>query len=419
MAQWTGEPAYKQVAEDLRASIKDGRTRSAPAALDRRLDAQVRGVHHRHPDGAQRTAQRRAARQPPGQGQLRPRQAVGETADPAAIAEFEAIMRHLDQVHDDVRRLDDRLDQLEALVRGKDSRPASELVDPRPDPPTSRSTAASSAATCLRSDSDSDIGASGSVPQPPSASDRATGRWSLRTPVASGQRPQRSNKCWLCAAAVVHSRGVERPISQGPASGWCERMEIRQVDPDRPEEFRAWFDAGDAGQSAGRIDPYETSYAEWVHAVGAASSAERFEAVGVFRDGACVGAAAIILPLLDNTQLAIFLVLVPPSQRRRGVGGALVEHLGSLARAEGRRTWYAQVRLPAGAEETADTRFATRYGSRCAIPRYGGSRGCRCPRSRWPSWRHTPPNEPTATASCPGRVRARRSMSSSTHTCVG
>ena len=134
------------------------------------------------------------------------------------------------------------------------------------------------------------------------------------------------------------------------------------MDPDRPEEFRAWFDAGDAGQSAGRIDPYETSYAEWVHAVGAASSAERFEAVGAFRDGACVGAAAIILPLLDNTQLAIFLVLVPPSQRRRGVGGALVEHLGSLARAEGRRTWYAQVRLPAGAEETADTRFATRHG---------------------------------------------------------
>jgi RimJ/RimL family protein N-acetyltransferase len=139
-------------------------------------------------------------------------------------------------------------------------------------------------------------------------------------------------------------------------------VEIRQVHPDRPEEFRAWFDAADVALAAGRTDPEVVAYEQMAYTVGNPSSSERFEAFGAFRDGVCVGAASLVLPLLENKRLAYFFIGVPPDHRGQGVGTALVEHLGALATGEGRDRWFTIVRVPAAASETASSRFAVRHG---------------------------------------------------------
>lgn len=139
-------------------------------------------------------------------------------------------------------------------------------------------------------------------------------------------------------------------------------MDIRQVTPNDPPAFRAWYDASRAGTVAGRIDPDFFSYEEMVLSLGEPSSAERFEAYGAFEGDTCVGGAGLVLPLLDNLQAAIFLNAVPPEHRGRGVGTALFEYLGEQARAAGRSRWYAKVRVPAERSEDAGSRFALRHG---------------------------------------------------------
>jgi RimJ/RimL family protein N-acetyltransferase len=139
-------------------------------------------------------------------------------------------------------------------------------------------------------------------------------------------------------------------------------VDIRKVTPDDSAAFRSWYDASKAGVVAGRIDPYFFSYEQMAHAVAKPSSDESFEAYGAFEGDTCVGGAGLVLPLLDNLQLAIFVNAVPPEHRGRGIGTALFEHLGGLAKAAGRSRWYANVRLPADAEENAGSRFAVRHG---------------------------------------------------------
>ncbi|GAB3414564.1 GNAT family N-acetyltransferase [Flindersiella endophytica] len=141
-------------------------------------------------------------------------------------------------------------------------------------------------------------------------------------------------------------------------------FDVRQVHPDRPEEFRAWFDAADLALSAGRTDPEVVTYEQMAQAVGNPSAHERFEAYAAFRDGECVGAASLVLPQQDNKRTAYVFVGVPPDHRRRGAGTALFGHVGELATAVGRDRWFARVRVPAGASASDDpsARFAVRHG---------------------------------------------------------
>lgn len=124
MAQWTGQPAYKQVAEDLRARIRDGRLEvgaQLPSISDLMHQYEVSITVVRMALSELRSEGLVDSHQ--GKGSFVRSKPSGKVDAPAPSPEFEAIMQHLDQVHDDVRRLDDRLDQLEKLVRGKDSQP--------------------------------------------------------------------------------------------------------------------------------------------------------------------------------------------------------------------------------------------------------------------------------------------------------
>ena len=125
MAQWTGQPAYKQVADDLRAGIKDGRLKvgsQLPSIADLMHKYEVSITVIRMALSELRSEGLLDSHQ--GKGSFVRAKPSGKQPTRPPSPEFEAIMRHLDQVHDDVRRLDDRLAQLEALVRGKDGRPA-------------------------------------------------------------------------------------------------------------------------------------------------------------------------------------------------------------------------------------------------------------------------------------------------------
>lgn len=139
-------------------------------------------------------------------------------------------------------------------------------------------------------------------------------------------------------------------------------LDIRPVHPDRPEEFRAWFDAADVALAAGRTDPQVATYDQLAHMVASPGSSERFEAFGAFRAGGCVGAASVALPLLENKRMALLFVGVPPEHRGQGVGTALLERVGELASAAGRDRWFAVVHVPVGAEEDGNSRFAVRHG---------------------------------------------------------
>lgn len=78
---------------------------------------------------------------------------------------------------------------------------------------------------------------------------------------------------------------------------------------------------------------------------------------------AMLGAGAVFLPLLDNTHLGWLSVFVDPRSRRRGVGGALVEHLVEVAWNEGRRSVLVNVWLSfSDREHHPYRRFAECHG---------------------------------------------------------
>jgi GNAT superfamily N-acetyltransferase len=80
-------------------------------------------------------------------------------------------------------------------------------------------------------------------------------------------------------------------------------------------------------------------------------------------DGPILGVGLLEFPLLDNRHSVELTVAVHPHHRRRGVGTALVEHIGQLARADGRRSLNSIVDIPvARAHDHASFRFAPKLG---------------------------------------------------------
>jgi GNAT superfamily N-acetyltransferase len=81
------------------------------------------------------------------------------------------------------------------------------------------------------------------------------------------------------------------------------------------------------------------------------------------RDGPILGVGLLEFPLLDNTHSVEITVAVHPGHRRRGVGTAIVERMGELARADGRRSLNSIVDVPvAQAHDHASLRFAPEAG---------------------------------------------------------
>jgi DNA-binding GntR family transcriptional regulator len=121
MADWSGAPAYKQVADDLRARISDGRLPvdsqlPSLAELMRRYEVSI-------------TVIRMALRELRGEGLVSTHQGKGTFvrgvpaagSETSSSPEFQAVMHQLDLVHDHVQQLEARVAELEQMVQGRDS----------------------------------------------------------------------------------------------------------------------------------------------------------------------------------------------------------------------------------------------------------------------------------------------------------
>ncbi len=76
------------------------------------------------------------------------------------------------------------------------------------------------------------------------------------------------------------------------------------------------------------------------------SPAERVLAFAAYVGPDCVGAAALVLPLKENLELAVAEVWTDPAHRGRGYGSAALDALTAHAREAGRRTLSAEVSIP-------------------------------------------------------------------------
>lgn len=79
-------------------------------------------------------------------------------------------------------------------------------------------------------------------------------------------------------------------------------------------------------------------------------------------DGQVVGAAGLIMPMLDNTTLAQVPLAVLPQARRRGVGSRLLAVAEQAATEHGRSVLVAETQWPAGGRDWSGVGFAVRHG---------------------------------------------------------
>jgi len=119
MADWSGRPAYMQVAEALRAEIRSGRV--PPGSQLPSYEALMRKY------GVSITVVRSAVRELKTEGLVYTHQGKGafvrdplpepgEVAGDRPSEAFRAIMAEIQSLHDDLNRFDERLSRLEQLV---------------------------------------------------------------------------------------------------------------------------------------------------------------------------------------------------------------------------------------------------------------------------------------------------------------
>ena len=85
--------------------------------------------------------------------------------------------------------------------------------------------------------------------------------------------------------------------------------------------------------------------------------------------GPMLGVGSMEFPQRENLHAVDIIVAVHPEHRRRGVGTAIVEHLGEVARADGRRTLNSLVDVPVAKAPTHASRsFAPKVGFESTMP---------------------------------------------------
>lgn len=140
-------------------------------------------------------------------------------------------------------------------------------------------------------------------------------------------------------------------------------MRVVPVDPTDDWAFDAWFAAFDAGHLARWPDEPgwqpEEQRALALHRVGLV----RTILLAATDGGSVIGAASVEIPLADNRHLAEVTVEVPPTHRRRGVGGALLASAEATARDEGRSVVVVTQKERGGLPDSGPGRpFAIRHG---------------------------------------------------------
>lgn len=123
-------------------------------------------------------------------------------------------------------------------------------------------------------------------------------------------------------------------------------MDIRPLDIHDDDLMREAHRIDDAGYQVGREGAPRWTYDEYVAAVRSPDSGERAIHVGAFDGDRMLGVGALYEFLLDNTEKAWFEVVVDPAHRRKGVGGALLDHLVAQAAADGRTTVLTDTKIP-------------------------------------------------------------------------
>ena len=132
-------------------------------------------------------------------------------------------------------------------------------------------------------------------------------------------------------------------------------VDIREVDRADEAALHAWWSAGHAAQSERPVDLWP----DWE--ISRLSLPEldpdnRIVLLGAYDGDAMVGSGLAVLPLKENTHLAILEVYVPPDHRRRGVGSALLDHAEQHVAGD-RTTMIADVHAPLD-DDTDDRRWA-------------------------------------------------------------
>jgi GNAT superfamily N-acetyltransferase len=143
-------------------------------------------------------------------------------------------------------------------------------------------------------------------------------------------------------------------------------MEVRPLDAADPAAMAAWHATYHAGHVHGVEHPSPWMLEEMRAEFLGEKTGERVLPFGGYVDGACVCTGVLELPLMDNLHLALVDITTHPDHRRRGHGGAMLDHLTALARAEGRDTLSAEAVWahddPADGAGTPHADFLTRRG---------------------------------------------------------
>ena len=129
-------------------------------------------------------------------------------------------------------------------------------------------------------------------------------------------------------------------------------MDIRPLDLTDDAQLMDAFGVLCRAEELGREDaPHWTreSFLGWIRSH---DSGERREARVGFADGKLVAFGVLELFLLDNTDKCWLQVRVDPDQRRQGYGRAMMEHLATIAVADGRTELLSDTKVPIDEVET-------------------------------------------------------------------
>jgi GNAT superfamily N-acetyltransferase len=124
-----------------------------------------------------------------------------------------------------------------------------------------------------------------------------------------------------------------------------DKIEIRELDRADEGQLRDWWSAGHQAMSTRPVDLWP----DWEisrRSLPQVDPDHRIVFLGAYAEGAMVGGSLVVVPLKDNTHMAVVEVYVPPAHQRHGVGGTLLAHAEAIAAAEGRATLMSDVRVP-------------------------------------------------------------------------
>lgn len=141
-------------------------------------------------------------------------------------------------------------------------------------------------------------------------------------------------------------------------------MNIRELHLDDPAEIHTFYTVfSDAERAENPDRPLWPEALMASHLVSDAGDEEAHAFAGFDDDDRMIGAAFLFFPLLDNTEKAYTGVFVAPSDRGRGIGSELTEHIVEVTRAAGRSVMLSESSYAFDRREDHPyRRFAERHG---------------------------------------------------------